>query len=394
MAVQGIFESNAGIVGNRKSDFASTLLRIAPSGTAPLLALTSGMRSRPAKDTIVHWFEENKIVGRFVFTSGFSDSDTVLAVDDASSIIPDTIFFIEETGEYIIVDASNGDKSITVLRGFASTTAATITSGDHITRVGNAREEGSLIPTPVVNQGFPRLNFTQIFRNAWSLTGTAKAVDFHTGSQLAKNRADAGMFHAEDMERSFWWGRKTIMTRNGKHFHSMDGVDVQIRQYGGQVETPAAGNIDQATFRDFLRRIAAKNIKGQPNERIAFAGDLALQFLSEAARLDASFRILTGETDFGIKFHVFISPFLTIKVMTHPLFNENAHFQGTLYVLHPGAIEMRPLRSTFQENYDTNGNRINGKDADEGVITTETCITLAAPVTCGIMEGITGATAS
>jgi len=80
--------------------------------------------------------------------------------------------------------------------------------------------------------------------------------------------------------------------------------------------------------------------------------------------------------------------------MTHPLFVENPFYQGSLYVIHPGAIEMRPLRATFREEYDKNGLRIQGVDADQGVITTETCMTLAAPITCGIMEGITGAVAS
>ena len=394
MAVQGIFESNRGIVGNRKPDFASALIQIGATGSAPLLALTAGMKSNPAMNTIVHWFEESKIIGRFTLAAGYAANITDLQIDDASSVIPGTIFNIEETGEYIIVNTSDGATMIGVTRGFAGTTAAIITINDHITRVGNAHEESSGIPTPVVNQGSTRQNYTQIFRNAWAVSGTAKAVQFHTGSQLAKNRADAGMFHAEDMERSFWWGRKNIGVRNGNRFSTSDGIDPQIRQYGGVVETPAGGNVDQANFRDFLRRVFKNNIKGQPNERIAFAGDLTLQYLNEAARLDSTFRILTGETDFGMKFTSFICPFGTVKVMTHPLFVENPFYQGSLYVIHPGAIEMRPLRATFREEYDKNGLRIQGVDADQGVITTETCMTLAAPITCGIMEGITGAVAS
>src|SRR3546814_17514096 len=80
------------------------------------------------------------------------------------------------------------------------------------------------MPTAVTQQGHPRMNYTQIFRNGWAISGTAKAVKFLTGSKLAHNKKMCASYHAEDMERTFLWGKKTITTLNGKQFRLTDGV--------------------------------------------------------------------------------------------------------------------------------------------------------------------------
>ena len=69
MAVKGVFASDQGIQGDRKGDFAAALLQVNPTGTAPLLALSSGMESADAADTVVIWFEENHISGRINLTN-------------------------------------------------------------------------------------------------------------------------------------------------------------------------------------------------------------------------------------------------------------------------------------------------------------------------------------
>lgn len=386
MAVTGIFASNQSMVGNRRGDFAANILRIWPTGMAPLLALSSGMKQESAADSIVNWFEENKIVGRTNTVSG--GTSTTVVVGDGSSFVPGTILFVEDTGEYIRVEANNGANSLTVVRGMAGTTTTSIDNTMNVTRVGNAFEEGSTMPNSVVNQGSLRTNYTQIFRNAWAVTGTTKAIDYRTGDQLAKSRSEAAFFHAEDQERAFWWGKKDIRNVNGKPFRMMDGLITQIEQYGGTVETLSDGKVSQFILRDYLRQIFAKNIKGEPNERLCFAGDLALQNMAESAGRDGNHEFQTAETDFGFKFHRFLSSFGDINVVTHPLMNENPYFQTKAYFIHPGGIKLRHLRKTKSEGYDTDGNRIDGKDADEGVITTEVAITAMAAETMGVMNNI------
>src|SRR3546814_2587389 len=73
-----------------------------------------------------------------------------------------------------------------------------ITSAHNVQKLGNAFEEASDMPTAVTQQGHPRMNYTQIFRNGWAISGTAKAVKFLTGSKLAHNKKMCASYHAED----------------------------------------------------------------------------------------------------------------------------------------------------------------------------------------------------
>jgi hypothetical protein len=393
MAVQGIFASNQGIVGDRQGDFASAILQVGYVGTALILAMTSGMQKKDAKDTVFNWFEDSHISGRSAAVSG--GTTTTVVVDDGSFYIPGTVLLVQETGEYMLVTATNGN-SLTVTRGLSGTAIVAITNAHHLQGIGNAHEEASGMPVAVTQQGAPRLNYTQIFRNGWAISGTAKAVTFLTGDKLAKNKADAAMYHAEDMERAFLFGRKHIGTLNGKQFRLTDGILAQIQQYGGKVVSAAtdsgagavAGNLSYGDFGEFMRSVFSLNVKGQPNERIAIGGDMVLAALNRMAQLDGVYQLNQSDSKFGIAIMTFITPFGTLKIMTHPLLNENPVWQHELYVLHPGGIARRVLRETFQEGYDKNGLRIQGKDADEGVITTEVGIEVGAARTMGILKNV------
>jgi hypothetical protein len=112
------------------------------------------------------------------------------------------------------------------------------------------------------------------------------------------------------------------------------------------------------------------------------------------AKLDGMYNISQGETVLGIKVTTIENAFGSLKVMTHPLFNENPTFQQDLLVLHPGGIKRRILRDTFEEGYDENGKRIQAKDADEGVITTEMGVQVGGASVMGILRGFSKAVKS
>lgn len=390
MAVKGVFASNQNIVGSRKGDFASALLQTQPDGSAPLLALSSGMPSRDAMDTVITWFEENHLSGRINITNNAGTGATV-TVDDASQVVAGQLYLIESTGEYIYVDSIAGS-NITATRGFGPV-AATAVDGSvtpkAMQRIGTAFEEGASKPTAFANLGFPRINYEQIFRNAWDVTGTARAVQFYTGDIVAKNKADAALFHAEDIERSFIWGVKAIGTLNGKPFRTMDGIKAQLA-------TNLATQVTNTKWTDLLawfEDVFSVNIKGQPNERIAFCGNTVLSVLDAIGRLDGTINLAPGQTDFGMKITNCRTPFGDVKLLRHPLMVENPTWTKDILCIHPAAVEIRYLRRTMEDNYDKSGSRA-GADADFGVITTEVSIAYKAEKTGGYYTGINTAAAS
>lgn len=385
--IQGIFASNQGIVGDRVGDFASTILQIDPAGTALMLALSSGMNKMSAADTTFTWYEDSHQSYRTQILS--VGTGTTITVQDGTLYIPNDVLMVEDTGEYVIVEGTNGN-DLTVSRGQAGTVIVAVSNTMYMQKVGNAHPEASQPPRAVTQQGAPRTNYTQIFRNSWAVSGTAKAVKYRTGNKVAKNKRDCAMYHAEDMERSMIWGRKAVGTRNGSPFRMTDGIVAQIEQYNGRIENPATrgvvGDYSQQDFADFIRRIFSKQIKGQPNERIAIGGDLVLQGLNQMTLLDSSYEIGSGEEVLGIKVCTYQTAFGKIKLLTHPLMNENPIWQRELYILHPGAIRKRMIRETEEENYDTKGNRITGVDADQGFITTEMGVEVGGASTMGILR--------
>lgn len=386
MAVKGIFASDQNIQASRKGDFESALLQVEPTGNSPLLALSSGMETKDASDTVVTWFEENHITGRSQVTNS-AGTGTSLVLSDASSFVAGVILMHEASGELVYIESISGSTA-TVTRAFGGGTIATIAANDYMQRIMNAHEEGSARPTAVANLGFPRFNYCGTFRNAWDVTGTAKAIDYHTGDLVAKNKRDAAMFHAEDIERGMIWSKKSIGTLNGRPFRTMDGITTQIVTH----KQAQGANVSWDIFDLFLQGIFEKNIKGKPNERIAFCGNGVISVLQKIMRLNSTMNIEADQTDFGLRFNRWITPYGNLSLMTHPLFTENPTFTQNLLVLHPGAVRTRWLRRTSEDNYDKDGTRA-GVDADFGVITSEMCVEYRAEATGGYFTGINTAAA-
>ena len=396
MSVRGIFTSDANIEGTRKKDFAGALLMKMPQGTAPLLALSSGMMSADAKDTVVTWFEENYLSGRVTSSTNLTAGATALAVSDVGQCVVGQIFMVEDTLEYIYVTAVNeATSTLTVIRGFADTTAKAkdgSSTAFGLQRVGTAHKEGSDAPVAVANRGFPKINYVQTFRNTWAVSGIAQKLEFRTGPIKAKNVRDCSIEHAGDIERSVIWGRRSYGTNDGQLFFTMDGIRSQIKSND---QTASSGNVSYKLLRNFLQTVFQRNIKGKPNERIAFCGNSVINSLDDIIRAENKnqIQVFVGATEYGFKVRRLITPYGDISLMTHPMMVESPLWTKDLMVLHPGAIELKWIRRQVWDNYDREGTRA-GKDSDYGVVTSDMTVCLKAEETAGYYSGITGGVTS
>ena len=400
MSVRGIFTSDAGIEGTRKKDFAGALLMMMPQGTAPLLALSSGMQSASAKDTIVTWFEENYLSGRITSGTNLTAGATTLVVSDVGQCVPGQIFLIEDTAEYVYVTAVNeATKTLTVERGFADTTAKAkdgSSTAFGLQRIGSAHEEGSSAPVAVANRGYPRFNAVQTFRNTWAVSGMAQKLEYHTGPIKSKSVRDCSIEHAGDIERSIIWGRYSYGTKDGQNFFTMNGLRHQL---SSNIST-TTNNVSYKNLRSFLQKIFERNIKGKPNERIAFCGNSVVNALDDIATSSSTsgstrvhINVQVGQTEFGFKVRKLITPFGDISLMTHPMMVESPLWTKDLLILHPGAIETKWVRRQVWDNYDRDGTRA-GKDSDYGVVTSDLTVCYKAESTGGYYSGITAGVAS
>lgn len=396
MSIRGVFASHNGIVGERVGDFASRVLMRGYTGSAPLLALSSGMPSEKVSDTAYAWTEDAHIDGNTTAAGAASDTDTTISMADTNIWIPNTVIVNQSTGEHMLVTAISGN-DVTVIRGISGTTAQAVTLADIFQSIGTAFEEGGSKPTPITQKGESRTNYVQIFKNGWAVTGTATAIGYTTGSQLAYNKNMAFSYHAEDIERAFLFGKPGVFTVNNKQMRLSAGILHQIETYGGLVESANTGGAGQLSMKDllsFLRRVFDRNVKGFPNERIAFTGSTVLEQINEMVRLDSRYNIAVNETEYGIKVNKLIGFNGELTIATHPMMTENSIWGNEFYMLHPACIKKRKLRDTWSQEFGWNTNNNNGDDATEGFIADELGFQTTSVETMGILRNIQTAVAS
>lgn len=391
MSVRGIFASHNGIVGDRQNDLAARVLMTMPGGSAPMLALSSGMPSESTTDTAYSWIEDAHISGNSEVTVGGDAVAVSITVEDSNLWVPNTILLNQDTGEHLFVSAVAGNV-ITIVRGLSGTTPDVITVGDKLQSIGTGYAEGSGKPSPVAQRGESRTNFVQIFKNGWAITGTAQAIGFVTGSQMAMNREQCFGYHVEDIERAFLWGRKDVRVLDNKQFRLSNGILAQIEAYGGIVESATdgvtPGNYSMKLLQNFMRRIFDIRVKGMPNERIAFCGSQVLEIIQNMVLLDSTYNIEKMETAYGITVTRIIGINGQLSLMSHPMMVENDLWNSELYVFHPGLIKRRILRDTWTEEFSAKKQNNNGTDATEGYIAIEKGFELQGAETMGILRNI------
>lgn len=397
MAVRGIFQSNQSIVGDRNTSLSGRVLMHGLAGTAPLLALSSGMPETPVRDTAWSWTEDQHISGNTTVPGGALIGATSITVADSNLWVPQSVLLVEATGEHMLVTAVSGNV-VTVVRGIAGTAAAAISADGRIQSIGTAFKEGGGKPAPVTQMGESYSNLVQIFKNGWAITGTAKAVSYATGSKLAHNKETCFSYHAEDIERAFLFGKKGQQVINGDEYRFTNGVLNQVNLYGGLVVSAAynsvAGNMSIAGMTNFMRRVFDRRVKGMPNERIVFTSTEVLEKMQHMARLDSTVNIDVNTTTYG--FNIMKLSFMgyELSMMTHPLMVENPTWAQQMYVLHPGLIEKKVLRTTWTEEFSPEKENNNGVDATEGYIADEMGFHVGGARVMGIMTNIQNAVAS
>lgn len=363
MAVQGVFLSDQGIRGELNTTFSGSVLRMSMGGTAPLLALSSGMKSRNTTDTVVGWIDETQVTGYLkVAVSQTLKTDTTVVLEDASTVL-ERQFYTTPSGEMLLVTGVSGN-TITVRRGHQNTAdLETVLEADtYIQLIGTQFEEASAPPSSVYNMGTPQFNYTHIVRNSWGVSGTAAAVNFATGDRVANSKRQAAQQHAEDIERILWFSRKANYIANGKPYRAMGGVG-HFNTENAKVQTAATTYSD---LNNFFADVFKYNIDGEVNERICMTGNSAVLAFNEISKQNTTMQITPGASVYGMQIWKWVTPFGNINFMTHPLFNANPIWSKTMWLLHPATMTMRYLRPTFVDPIVGDGS-----DESRGVYTTE-----------------------
>lgn len=398
--IPGIF--NTGISGSvtdyQQLSFARMITRLMPNGTAPLFALTSYLKSETALQPEHGYFSKTAIFpSADVDTSNdILDNATTFPVVDAGEIIPGMIMRVNTTGENMLVTGVSGN-DLTVVRGTGATTIANSTTGVRLYMVGNAYEEASTRPIALNLKPVRHSNYTQIFRNTWALSDTARATQVVAGDgNESESRQDCAALHAQAIEAALFFGKKSIGHLNGQPIRTMDGLlNIITTEASGNVHK-AGGTTDFTTLNTYLDPVF--DVTTDPkvgNERVLFAGGAAFSVLNNIGRLNSTYFMENGQTSFGLQFSTIKTTRGTFRIIEHPLFNSNVDWAKMAVAVDLSSINLAYLngRQTQNREFNKDGRTAQdfGIDAVGGTLTTEVTLLVKNPHACAVITGLTAA---
>ena len=387
--------------------FAAMITRLMPNGTAPLFALSSMLADETAVQVEHGFFSKTMIFPEMESDGGNTAGATTLKMAATTNLLPGMIMRNERTGENVILNTVIDSADVTVTRSVGSVAAATINDEDAFYQVGNAFEEAS--DRPLANNIIPIrvTNLTQIFRNTWSISESAKATEVIAGDSTdAESRQDAAALHAADIEKALFFGQKSQGTRNGQPFRTMDGLANLIEDpanypavYGGATNSFTAGGTTNWTqLLGFLDPVfnQATDPKGAA-ERVLFVGGTSKLVINEIGRLNGTYQLMDGQTNFGLQFTTLTTPRGKFRLLEHPLFNSNVDWAKMAVAVDLPTFRLAYLsgRKTQNKEFNTAGEIAsdNGIDAVGGTLTTECTAVVKNVPANAIIRGLTAAAA-
>lgn len=315
------------------------------------------------------------------------------------------------TLENILVVSVTSSTAFVGKRGVGSVTAAAIADDTVLYMVGTAYEEASNRPSPYSIDTVAISNYTQIFRNAWAVSGSAAAVQVIAGEKVeAENKSDCMSFHGRDIEFMALWGQKANTTHptNGKPIRFSEGI------YGNLHSSSLTSNIvTLGASTNFTQLENALDVcfntalVGQaPGERALFVGGVARRVINNIGRLNSAgsgWQVTSGSTEFGLQFDTFKCARGTFHMIEHPLLNAygpTAPQAATAIAVHSPTLGFAYLggRDTKAEDYSLGGNVMQGSATDQsgvdamgGSLLSELCTQFKNPSANAIITNFTAA---
>jgi len=395
----GVFNTTTNPAELNVRSFAGTMLRLFPNGSFPLWGLLSQQPKSTAKSSTHGYFSKT-----LQFAATTSNGINLAAVTNyvvaaSAGLTPGMVLYNPRSRENMRITAIVDGTHITVARAFGRVAASDSVAGDPLIVIGGAFEEGSARPTPRGMTTVYVPNFTQIFRNAWAVTDTARASLTEQGfGNVQENRKDCSILHSVDCESAIFFGQPLApATGVTGPLHATQGIYDAIDQYA-PANTNAAGGT--TTFAQLVALVEPAFLystdQGNTKERIAFVGATANKVLNDIGHLYGQIMISQSETSFGMQFTKFKFYKGSINIVEHPLFNTNAALSKLMVVLELAAIKLAFMngRDTKSEEFGGDGkNNAGGADSVGGSLTSEFAVEYINPFSGCVIENLTAAAA-
>ena len=410
MSTLGLFNTSNFNPSALPDSMAKTVLTKYPHGQAQLFALSAAMQSSEIGSTTHTWTGRVAVFPKTTtlapIAQGVKGAAQQIAVESAEDFMPKDVLLVGGTDEQLFVESVVGEQSIIVRRGMGHSPALPIAAGTRLTYIGNAHEEASLRPLMRSHTQEEMHNKTQIFRNAYAVSGTASAVDFIAALQngqsniVAGSKSDAGMFHSIAIEFAMIFSEMHVSVLNGQPLRKMDGLLSMIRKYAPQNQQYAASTTTKKQLDRMTQNVF--NVQTDPkfgNDRILYTGNMGMEVIQEIITNQGQYQFTENQTSFGLSFTTYKTPSGgVLRLLTHPLFNTNPEWSRMALIVDPSSMAIRYLKGrkslhkTFNQNVNSGGSSVDlGIDAEGGDFLSELTMECIAPEANAVIYGLTQA---
>jgi len=312
------------------------------AGKDPVSKQGKAMKKKETIDPEFKWFEDT-----FGKRSATVDAATANLDPDAGGDITlgagEGAYF--QVGDVILIAEQKWAFQVTVVAGDVLTVgaelggvtgAATDIDGATVWLVGNANEEGAGLRAIKSTLSSEKSGYCQIFRTPVGITETAKNTKMWTKeSDFDYQRRKKGIEHMVDIERSFLFGKKSLITTGTHPKRFTDGILNRISTY-------ASANVDTETeFETWLESLFANgNV-----EKYLYASAAVVSMINNWAK--GKLEVMSTEKTYGLRIVTYNSPHGTLHMIKHPLLT------GTPYGNYAVGLDMETLTYRYLSNRDT-----------------------------------------
>lgn len=370
--------------------------------TTPYESVAAGLIPEDVKGVALAWFpKRHPIYSRFqhipVGSSSFkvtnenfrpmfvlldaaiaSTSATSVVVEDASAFDVDDVVKIDS--EYLLVTAINtATKTLTVVRGHATTTAATHADEAPVWLITNTRTGAAVDIQPISRKPTAFTQYVQVCQHAYGVGGgMASKTNFSAfATPITRDKLIALQATLDDFEKAMIQGRINPLSSNAGPGARpmMAGLESMIVSNRLHQPTSFAAYKPEDLIRDTVQ--ACFNGGGEPDVLLV-STDWLYAFALWGMDL-----VMTpaGETQLGVKISRLSAPFLgdDIEVIAHPLMAK-----GSAVMLQSDETAVRLARDVYDKPRGSRG------DAVEGDVIIEGAIELLNESHAAMVTGITG----
>lgn len=347
-----------------KLDVSSKIAQYDADAT-PLLALTTKLNKKVCRNTTIRWWEDD-LVQRWALVSATTaavtaaSTITMASTTDAAYCDPGgskgTILYNPKTGEQMLCTATSGAE-ITVTKGYSDAgTSAAVAVGTALLRIGTVDVENQTSHTPLLVMPTEVQNFTEIFRDPITFSGSQLAEMFYIGDHRRHELQKLGRQHAIDIEQSMWLGLKK--TGAAATARAMNGIKAFMSTTN---QTSITTTLGESDFEDWMFSV----FRYTPNSGrnlFVFGGGKLMQALNQIAR--TALQTVPGtDNPYGVRFTRWISAQGDVRLIRHWLMHRSptSTIDYTLerfaYAVNLDLVQYRPLagrdtslRMNIQEN--------------------------------------------